>query len=83
MRLYEYYPKVTSLFIEILKFEQIKILFEANSKCSGSTFFGTPRMENCSQYSGSTIHTCMEVEPLIHRTASKVYLPTCKYLSQT
>ena len=83
MRLYEYYPKVTSLFIEILKFERNKILFEANSKCSGSTFFGTPRMENCSQYSGSTIHTCMEVEPPIHRTASKVYLPTCKHLRQT
>ena len=42
--------------------------------------FGTPRMENCLQYSVSTIHTCMEVEPPIHRTASKVYLCNLKYL---
>ena len=33
-------------------------------------------MENGSQYSGSTVHTCMKVEPPIHRAdraASKVY----------
>ena len=52
---------------------------EANSKCSGSTIHfisgsGTPLTENCSQYSGSTIHTCMKLEPPIHRTDSKVYI---------
>ena len=30
-------------------------------------------MENGSQYSGSTVHTCMKVEPPIQRAASKVY----------
>ena len=30
-------------------------------------------MENGSQYSGSTVHTCMKMEPPIQRTASKVY----------
>ena len=30
-------------------------------------------MENGSQYSGSTVHTCMKMEPPIHRAASKVY----------
>ena len=33
-------------------------------------------MENCSEYSGSTIHTCsMKMEPPLLRTASKVYFP--------
>ena len=32
---------------------------------------GTPHTENCSQYSGSTDHTCVIVEPPIQRTASK------------
>ena len=32
-------------------------------------------MESCSEYSGSTIHTCMKMEPPLFRTASKVYLP--------
>ena len=43
---------------------------------SGSTFLwnGIPHLWNCSQYSGSTIHGCMNVEPPIHRIASKVYL---------
>ena len=49
---------------------------EANLKCSASTIqifgFGTPHMENCSMYSDSTFHTCMILEPPIHRTASKV-----------
>ena len=56
------------------KMQQAEILFEANSKCSGSTYqwFGTPRIASCSQYSGSTVHTCMNMEPPIHRTASKV-----------
>ena len=45
-------------------------------KGSGSTFLwnGIPHLWNCSQYSGSTIHGCMNVEPPIHRIASKVYL---------
>ena len=30
-------------------------------------------MENCSKYSGSTVHTSMKLEPPLHRTASKVY----------
>ena len=52
---------------------------QANSKCSGSTIHtmcgsGTPLMENCSKDLGSTIHTCMEVEPQIQREASMVYL---------
>ena len=33
---------------------------------------GTPHTENCSQYSGSTDHTCVIVEPPIQRTAAKV-----------
>ena len=32
---------------------------------------GTPHTENCSQYSGSTDHTCVIVEPPIQRTASE------------
>ena len=39
---------------------------------------GTPHMENCSKYSGSTTHTCMRVEPALHRTASKVCFFTLK-----
>ena len=40
----------SSIVLFKISFEtQIKILFEANSKCSGSTLFGTPHMENCSQ----------------------------------
>ena len=48
---------------------------ETNSRCSGSTVlgFGTPRIENCLQYSGSTFHTCMNSEPPIHEAVSKVY----------
>ena len=30
-------------------------------------------MESCSEYSGSTLHTCMKMEPPLQRTASKVY----------
>ena len=40
---------------------------------------GTPHIENCSKYSGSTTHTCMRVEPPLHRTASKVHLFLLKY----
>ena len=54
-----------------------EILFKQNSKCSVSTIqfigVGYPHMENCSKYSGSTAHTCMKLEPPIHRTAYKVY----------
>ena len=32
---------------------------------------GTPHTKNCSQYSGSTDHTCVIVEPPIQRTASE------------
>ena len=48
---------------------------EANSSCSGSTIpgFGIPRILNGSEYSGSTVHIYMNVEPPIHRAASKVY----------
>ena len=35
---------------------------------------GTPHAKNCSQYSGSTYHTCVIVEPPIQGTASKVLL---------
>ena len=45
-----------------------------NVRAVQSIKIGTPHMENCSQYSGSTIHIYMNVEPPIQRTASKVYL---------
>ena len=49
---------------------------ETNSKCSGSTIlgFGTPRIENCLKYSGSTFHIYMKMEPPVHKAVSKVYL---------
>ena len=54
-----------------------KILFQQNSKCSVSTVqfigVGNPHLENCSKYSGSTVHTFMKLEPPIDRTAYKVY----------
>ena len=48
---------------------------EASSNCSGSTIlgFGIPRILNGSEYSGSTFHIHMKVEPPLHRAASKVY----------
>ena len=48
---------------------------EASSNCSGSTIlgFGIPHILNGSEYSGSTVHIYMNVEPPIHRAASKVY----------
>ena len=51
-----------------------KSCLKQNSKCSEKyMYLENPHMENCSQYSGSTIHTCMKVDPPIHRTATKVY----------
>ena len=43
-------------------------------KGSASTSNGLepPHLWNCSQYSVNTIHACLNVEPPIHRTASKV-----------
>ena len=61
---------ITSL-IHILKENPVwsKIL-----KGSASTSNGLepPHLWNCSQYSVNTIHACLNVEPPIHRTASKV-----------
>ena len=55
-------------------------LFYSFTYCSGCGevycvhVLGTPHIENCSKYSGSTTHTCMRVEPPLHKTASDVYI---------
>ena len=56
---------------------------ETNSKCSGSTIpgFGTPRIEDCLKYSGSTFHIYMKMEPPIHKAVSKVYLSYLIFLT--
>ena len=59
-----------------LQFKEKKILFEAKFskvRVVQSYGLGTPHLWNCSQYSVSTIHACLNVEPPIHRAASKVY----------
>ena len=58
-------------FVEIQSFQILLKQIQGVRVVQSKLMFGsgTPHTKNCSQYSGSTDHTCVIVEPPLQRTA--------------